>query len=238
MCIAVFKPMGERFPTKTEFKTMFKNNPDGAGFMFADGDKVVIKKGFMTFNEFWDAFKPYKQYPERAFAFHFRIATHGGISKAMCQPFPYTDKISELKRTDTKASLGIAHNGIIPITYDAKKISDTALFIKKYLTRIVRTPHNIKQVDLDIIEACIDSKMILLQPCGNAFLIGKFINEDGVYYSNSSYLAHGRKNAKSKKNNDSEYGMFNFWSTYGYNSLEEYEADMQYYESLCYNYNI
>lgn len=239
MCIAVFKPMGERFPTKTEFKTMFKNNPDGAGFMFADGDKVIIKKGFMSFGQFWQAFKPYKDMNDRAFAFHFRIATHGGVSRSMCQPFPYTDNTRELKRLETRAPLGIAHNGMIPITDDARKISDTALFIQKYLTRIVRTPHNIKQVDLDIVEACIDSKMILLQASGNAYLIGKFIHDDGVYFSNASYLCPYSYTAKSASKSKA-YSLYSYdydddaeyWKQYGYNNYEEYLADLAYYDSF------
>ena len=232
MCIAVFKPMGESFPSKTAFKTMFKNNPDGCGFMFADGNKVVIKKGYMTFGAFWNAFKPYKEMTDKAFAFHFRIATHGGISRAMCQPFPYSDRVNELKRLETRAPLGIAHNGMIPMTDDARKISDTALFIKKYMTRIIRTPHNIKQVDIDIIDACIDSKMILLQPSGRGHLIGKFINDDGVYYSNASYkyaYAYSYKPTKSLYSYD--YDTTEFWRTYGYESYEEYLSDLAYYDA-------
>lgn len=246
MCIAVFKPMGEAFPTKNQFKTMFANNPDGCGFMYADGSKVNIKKGFMSFNSFWKAFAPYRERVDLAFAFHFRIATHGGVSRQMTQPFPYTDRLGELKRLDTRAPLGIAHNGIIPITYDAKKISDTALFIKKYLTRIVRTPYNIKQVDLDIIDACIDSKMILLQPNGNAYLIGKFINDNGVYYSNASYIVGSYYTTKPNKAKPYLYDTYDydtldasevidahtpFWKYYGYNSYEEYVHDICYYDN-------
>lgn len=235
MCIAVYKPAGERFPTKTEFKTMFANNPDGAGFMYADGKKVVIKKGFMSFGSFWKAFKPFKDMNEKAFAFHFRIATHGGISRAMCQPFPYSDNIRELKRLEARAPMGIVHNGMIPMTDNARNISDTALFIKKYMTRIIRAPHNIKQVDLDILEACIDSKMVLLQPDGSGFLIGKFIHDDGVYYSNASYLYKYSYSYKAKSSyNNYSYSLDDseFWKSYGYNSYEEYIADLDYYDSL------
>ena len=232
MCIAVYKPMGEQFPSKTTFKTMFANNPDGCGFMFADGQKVVIKKGFMSFGGFWKAFRPYRDQTDRAFVFHFRIATHGGINRAMCQPFPYTDSVRELKRLDTRAPLGIAHNGIIPMTTDARKISDTALFIKKYLTRIVRTPHNIKPVDLDIIDACIDSKMILLQPDGHAYLIGKFTNDNGVYYSNASYKYKYTYSFKKPYSYDLDSYNDEYWKLYGYNSYEEYIADLEYYDNF------
>lgn len=215
---------------------MFANNPDGGGFMFADGDKVIIKKGFMSFGDFWKAFKPYKDMNEKAFAFHFRIATHGGISRAMCQPFPYTDNVRELKRLDTRAPLGIAHNGMIPLTDDARKISDTALFIKKYMPRIIRTPHNIKQADLDILEACIDSKMILLQPNGTGHLIGKFIHDDGVYYSNASYLYKYTYTYKSKPTTSKPYSYSlddsEYWKLYGYESYEEYAADLAYYDAF------
>lgn len=185
----------------------------------------------MSFGAFWKAFQPYKEQRDKAFAFHFRIATHGGINRAMCQPFPYTDNVRELKRLETRASLGIAHNGMIPLTDDARKISDTALFIKKYMTRIVRTPHNIKQVDLDIIEACIDSKMILLQPNGTGYLIGKFVNDDGVYYSNTSYLYPYSYTYKAKSK-PYTYTDADYWKLYGYNTYQEYLDDLEYYDSF------
>ena len=56
MCIIVVKP--EKVTISADsFRTMWKVNSDGAGFMYATGDRVVVSKGFMKFNEFWDAYQ-------------------------------------------------------------------------------------------------------------------------------------------------------------------------------------
>jgi hypothetical protein len=48
MCIAVYKRVGVKMPSDKILETCFENNSDGAGYMFAHGGKVNIKKGFMT----------------------------------------------------------------------------------------------------------------------------------------------------------------------------------------------
>ena len=40
MCIIAYKPKNEKFPSDKRMRAMFRNNPDGAGFMYADGDAV------------------------------------------------------------------------------------------------------------------------------------------------------------------------------------------------------
>ena len=53
MCVILVKERGIELPTKDILESCWKRNPDGAGFMFNDCDKVVIMKGFMTFEEFY-----------------------------------------------------------------------------------------------------------------------------------------------------------------------------------------
>lgn len=186
MCIIAYKPAGTPFPTKKQFKAMFENNSDGCGFMYADGGKVHIVKGLMEFSEFKREFQTIRARVDLPVVFHFRIATHGGVNKAMTQPFPLTAKTKKLKALRTSADVGIAHNGIIPLTCDARDISDTALFIKHYATRIFHD--GIDARALDICEACIDSKMVILEGNGSAHILGaKWETVNGVHYSNSSY---------------------------------------------------
>ena len=192
MCIIAYKPAGIKLPTKKQFKAMFTNNSDGCGFMYAENGRVYIQKGFMEYNEFRKAVKPFIARHDLPMVFHFRIATHGGINKAMCQPFPLTKREKSLKALVTNCDIGIAHNGIIPMTMDARTMSDTALFIKKYGVRILE--NGIDETAIDIIDACIDSKMCILEGNGKAHIIGRgWSTINGISFSNDSYKPRAYK---------------------------------------------
>ena len=47
MCVIAFSPKGKDMPTEAQIKSMFKKNPDGAGFAYEEGDTVKYKKGFI-----------------------------------------------------------------------------------------------------------------------------------------------------------------------------------------------
>ena len=52
MCIIIAKNRNGRLPSEEELKTSFEYNSDGAGFMYIDNGKVVIDKGYMTYDSF------------------------------------------------------------------------------------------------------------------------------------------------------------------------------------------
>ena len=54
MCIAIIKPKNYEIPTKEELRTCWDNNPNGAGFMWNDGQIVHIEKGFLKFKHFYN----------------------------------------------------------------------------------------------------------------------------------------------------------------------------------------
>ena len=205
MCIIAYKPVGVSFPSKKQFRTMFENNPDGCGYMFADNGKVTIRKGLMEYDEFKRAFKAdLFGRIDIPVVFHFRIATHGGINRAMTQPFPLSSKTKKLKALNTCADVGIAHNGIIPLTYNARDISDTALFIKNYMPRL--SEHGFDSIALDLIESAIDSRMAILESCGKCHILGaNWQICNGIYYSNDSY-----KERKWKVKSNSKYLPYSY----------------------------
>ena len=190
MCIIVYKPANEKFPSWSTLKNCFENNPDGAGFMFADEFGVHLFKGFMDWQSFKNALKPHKNkgfsYP---FVVHFRITTHGGTSKEMTQPFPLSSDVATLRKQKSKCKVGVAHNGIISMTSHAKEISDTALFIKDYLTTLIKSPTYYRNPHIaEMVDELIGSKMCILSEDGHVEIIGKGWEEkDGVYYSNGTY---------------------------------------------------
>lgn len=194
MCIIVYKPSEAKLPNKKRLKKCWQNNPDGAGYMFPSKDNVIIKKGFMTFDEFYKQLIYDKnQYGEfTPFVLHFRVSTQAGVSKECTHPFPLSSNMDNLKKLRAKCQCGIAHNGVIELTSDRynKTItySDTMKFITDYLTLIITTTkwYNDPTKKL-LIERLAESKLAIMMGDGHVELIGKFIEEDGCFYSNEYY---------------------------------------------------
>ena len=118
MCIIVCCPPGLMFSHK-HIDVCWNNNPNGAGYMFSRGKKLYVKKGYFDLDSFkQDYTKDFNRTKKSRFVLHFRIATHGGVSKDTCHPFVIHD------------DLAFCHNGTIS-AQDAnteKGISDTMAF--------------------------------------------------------------------------------------------------------------
>ena len=198
MCIICYKPNKVDLPSDDVIRTMFKNNPDGAGFMYPLGgiteskdlisvcrwEGVQIKKGFMDVESFLKALHEITKPKDRPIVMHFRIATHGKKDQGATHPFPLSgDKI------ELRAPIGIAHNGIISqCCSSSKMLSDTQIFVKRFLTEISLekgfTTESLEPVSMI---AGYSNKFVLLNKYGEVALVGNFVEEGGCYYSNSTY---------------------------------------------------
>ena len=91
--------------------------------------------------------------------------------------------------------IGFAHNGIISLTSsdtDIHKygISDTMVFLEKYVSKIFKLSNRrLQQEVLDLIDDLGKSKFSLINPEGEIFELGFFIEDQatGLSFSNSSY---------------------------------------------------
>lgn len=196
MCIIAIKPAGVPFPRSTILSTMWVNNPDGAGFMYADGGRVHIHKGYMEWDEFASAMEELKSSKldlvKTPIVFHFRITTHGGTRPENCHPFAITDNVAILKKPIIHTDVGVAHNGIIPIT-PRKDISDTMEYIVSQLSVIkgINRKFYEQKKFLKLIENAIASKMVFLAGDGTISTIGEFAeDEGGMLFSNYSYYPY------------------------------------------------
>ena len=212
MCIIAVKKIGVDLPKEEVFRNCFLNNPDGAGFMYNSHGKVVIRKGFMRYSDFKYALenelKKIKDVKNTGMVFHFRITTQGGTRQENCHPFPISNVENDLRETNIRTPLGIAHNGIIDLTsgynygkYDAalkkyvrkdEHLSDTQLFIRDYLYDIYKLNHNFYKTEegLELVEKLIDSKMAFLDGTGEIHTIGAFNECKGILYSNYTYASY------------------------------------------------
>lgn len=191
MCVIVAKPSGIKMPTEDQITDMWYTNPDGAGFMYEKNGTVFIRKGFMHLQDFLDAIDQLgkkNDLQELPLVMHFRITTHGGTKPENCHPFPITDSVGVLTKLDSKTKLGVAHNGIIPIT-PRKDISDTMEYILTQLAPLHRAvPKFYANKDLiKMVYNAVHSKLAFLTDKGEIFTVGDFQERDGILYSNLNH---------------------------------------------------
>lgn len=187
MCIICVSPKGAPQPTKQTLKTMFNNNPHGAGYMVARNNKVEIHKAFMNFNDFIRAVESEHFTEQDSVIYHFRISTQANYP-SMTHPFPITANPKYLKAWDIKADIGVAHNGIIMLTSNGdKEFSDTALYIRNYISKYISKPQDITTEVLDLIEEEAGGRLAFLDKYGNTYMTGTWTYTHGLYFSNGSY---------------------------------------------------
>ena len=176
--------------------------------MYAENGKVVIEKGFMTYEAFRRAYDPHAV---KQLALHFRIATHGGVNAENTHPFRVSD------------TLGVIHNGIINrVDCDIdKKMSDTWHFTEKFLK-----PYQDfwqQQEYKELIEAYIGfSKLVLLSGDGDYEIYNEKEgnwNSD-CWFSNYSWQtkSYSYGNTKTKAKSKSRLGV---WNGLAYENEEE-----------------
>ena len=191
MCIIVAKAKGISMPERELLRTCFTNNSDGAGIMWNNDGKVYIRKGFMEwefFNAFLKELSTQINLKDTGVVCHFRITTHGKTSPQNCHPFPISNKIRNLKMLNLTTDVGVMHNGIIPIKA-IHNLSDTQTYILKRLYNIKKASPGFleNKCTMSQIENEIGSKMAFLTSDGSIYTIGKFVEQEGVLYSNKSF---------------------------------------------------
>ena len=190
MCIICVSPARTRQPSISQIKTMFMNNPHGAGYMFAREGRVHIHKGFMDIDSFLSAIKAEHFTAKDSVVYHFRISTQAGVNPEMTHPFPLSNRLPHMKALDVECPCGVAHNGIIRLTSDPsqREYSDTALFITRYMAQMVHGLDDLKDaLLLNRIEHLAGSKLAIMDGSGYIATVGNFINERGLLFSNDSY---------------------------------------------------
>jgi len=174
MCIAIYKPEDMLLSEET-ITNSWNNNPDGAGFMYVQDNKVVIEKGFMTLPAFLEAYTPHK---DKQMALHFRIATHGKVNAANTHPFQVSD------------TLGVIHNGVmsnVKCNID-KNMSDTWHFVEHIMKPY--EAHLFEPGFKELIESYIGySKLVTLRRDGSFDIFNERLGDWDCqcWFSNKSY---------------------------------------------------
>lgn len=233
MCILIVKPKDKLVPSKEILEECFDRNPDGAGFCYNKNGMIVIRKGFMNFEEFYKATE--KIPTESTALIHCRIGTSGGNIPELTHPYPLTNNIKDLKKTTMlikssgdKPVYAVGHNGIF-YEYNSRvtDINDTCAFIANILHPLNCATNDILDENLvAIINKLVGtSKIAILDNNGNVRMFGDgWIEDDGIYYSNGTYKKitytynYGRYDRYDFLNDDDEY-LYGYDSDYKWNRL-------------------
>lgn len=194
MCIIALVPAGVNIPSNETLRECFRRNPDGAGFMWSDGKTVHIKKGFMKWEDFIGALNDELDaghiYTDSTVVFHFRITTSGKTQPKCCHPFPISSEKADLQSTEIDSRFGIAHNGVIHGMSTADGWSDTMDFVAGVVAPLAKMHPSFMYSDdaKELLANACKSKLAIINHAGEYMLVGNFIEDDGVFYSNSSYI--------------------------------------------------
>ena len=191
MCVIYVSRKGFQQPDTDTLTTMFKNNPHGAGYMFARDGIVHIRKGYMNIADWIKAVKAEKFTDQDVVIYHCRISTGAGISTQMCHPYPLTEHQEEMLKTEDECKIGIVHNGIIYQPHcEPDKYTDTQNFIANYLSWILEDEDAIydKGNAKLIGELTEGSRLAILNGDGDVLLTGKWVDYDDLLFSNTSFL--------------------------------------------------
>ena len=193
MCVIAVSKKGIRQPTITQLRTCFQHNPHGAGYMYARNGQVQIHKGFMTWEDFARAVKAERFTADDVVVYHFRISTQAGVNPEMTHPFPLASDLDLMEALDVSCKIGVAHNGIIRMTSGySNQYSDTALFVADYMTKLIRSADDVTDPFVnEMIQNLTNSKWALLDGATeNVVTVGHFINDNGLLFSNGTYMSY------------------------------------------------
>lgn len=180
MCIAIVVPAGKILSGEI-LTNCYNANPDGMGMAYINDDgKVELSKGFLKIGEFVPAYKEkaVKYGATNAMLVHFRIATMGKVNPSNCHPFRIKNG-------------ALIHNGSLwwdRAGLDAEK-SDTRLFCEQQYNNLQYDV--VKEALPELTTALGYNKLAMLYDGGEYIRVGRWEEDEGIYYSNHGYQSWG-----------------------------------------------
>jgi predicted glutamine amidotransferase len=185
MCIICIKKKGVQFPTIQQVKTMCDNNSHGFSMVIHGGGKdapmiyrTLNKEKFLT--QYRKILSNY-DYKSTTMYIHARIKTHGTQRIENCHGWKENGLI-------------FAHNGILQID-NRDDLTDSETFFRDIFSPAYRVGG--WQMGDKTINAIIGtSKFVFMDNNGNIKHYGHYIEDDGLLFSNSSYISYSQRLAQ------------------------------------------
>jgi len=182
MCIMIVQPKGVGKIPDATLRNCWRGNHDGAGYMFATGGKLIVRKPFFRLRGLLQAYgADYAVYGGLSpFVLHFRWATHGSRTTSNTHPH---DVIPD--------TVALVHNGILPAAIPVgEDISDTVWFIREYLSGLPVDKLMSRRWKYKLGKVIGPSnKFAMMDYRGRVSIVNQNMGEwdSGVWYSNSGY---------------------------------------------------
>lgn len=194
----------------------WKSNPHGAGFMVAKDNRLILKKGFFSLEDFLNT---YKEYESENLVAHFRWATHGKKDIDNCHPFMVND------------DLGFAHNGVIHgIHKTGSDKSDTWHFNEEIMKPLVNEyPNAWRHKTLKFLlqeKIGKNNKLVFLSADGNVSIYNEKKGQKayGCWFSNVDFKQLRNRNYNTYSNSDYDHA-WDKWSNSNKKKAESYATN-------------
>jgi predicted glutamine amidotransferase len=177
MCIAIVNKSGT-LPLET-FTASFKNNPDGIGIAFTDGDEVRTIRTMDKPDQLHTRYLEIRETNPHPILIHARIGTHGSKDLGNVHPFKVNKETA------------LIHNGIVDAPNYRPDRSDTWHLVD--LLKMMHRPADLFDKTAPahqwLKELAGYSKIALLNAQGETVIIGEDKGTwlDGTWYSNGTY---------------------------------------------------
>lgn len=194
-------------PTKEQLMNATSNNPDGFGYAFHCGDRIITGRG-MDAEEVVDRFLRIREgLPHTWAMFHARYTTHGSTTKANCHPF----------RMNGDPSTIIGHNGIIPINVPkGDDRSDTRYFADEWLPELIELLDD--QQGFSELEQLVGASKVAVfthdpRLQHQVYILNEQMGHwaNGIWWSNDTYKYDWYATYKSVRSNTPTYGSGGAW---------------------------
>ncbi|MCD6125284.1 hypothetical protein J7J62_08970 [bacterium] len=171
----------------SELTNCWCSNSDGAGIAWQGNGLVYFKKGFMELNEFKEFYDKFDNLPH---AVHFRTQTSGGICQELTHPF----KLDFDNPLQGKTKQGVLfHNGVISnwqskldlIAYYCIRKNRKFPIGKMSDSRVMAIL--VKILGIGYLESIGAYDRFLIMRPTVVVMLGDWIKENGVYFSNMDY---------------------------------------------------
>jgi len=188
MCIIAISDYNVQNLTKEVLETCFYNNDDGAGFASWNRQTQLwdVEKGFLKFEDFWEAFSAHNFGEEDYVICHFRIGSSGNKDAGNTHPFPIVDNYDEMRELKFSVPNILFHNGVIGSGEGI--YSDTMKHTKNMIAPLL--PHfeerGIKDIAIEV-SRDVSNKWVVTRG-SKIYQWGKFEkSKEGWEFSNTSY---------------------------------------------------
>ncbi|MEM1724557.1 MAG: hypothetical protein QXW71_02115 [Thermoplasmata archaeon] len=184
MCVIIYKPRGIELPNDETLQKCWDCNPDGAGIAWIEDGWVIVRKGFMEFEELLKELKK-RDWTDVDLVIHFRLMSKGLKKPELCHPFKVDHRIDQAKKLRYRTkSWVLFHNGTLT-GFGGDWKSDTLDFAN-WLGRLKKMGLS----DNGIIEVVSKigslDRFVLMRP-GIVKLIGRWHKKEDCWFSNLSW---------------------------------------------------